>query len=78
MNLNIVKYLAIIWMYVNNIMWIWIFYESKSYMNLNHVWMSILYEFEFEIFKYNFNLYLSNGVDWLKLADTKDSLPHPE
>jgi hypothetical protein len=46
MNLNIVKYSAIIWMYVNNIMWIWILYESKSYMNLNPVWIWILYEFE--------------------------------
>jgi hypothetical protein len=55
MNLNIVKYLAIIWMYVNNIMWIW-----------------ILYEFEFEVFKYSCNLYLSNGVGGLKLADIKE------
>jgi hypothetical protein len=31
-----------------------------------------MYEFEFEIFKYNYNLYLLNGVGWLKLADTKD------
>jgi hypothetical protein len=31
-----------------------------------------LYEFEFEIFKYSCNLYLSNGVSWLKLADTKN------
>jgi hypothetical protein len=31
-----------------------------------------MYEIEFEIFKYNCNMYLSNGVDWLKLADTID------
>jgi hypothetical protein len=36
-----------------------------------------MYEFEFEIFKYICNLYLSNGVVWVKLADTSDSLPHP-
>jgi hypothetical protein len=29
MNLNIVKYLSIIWMYVNIIMWIWIMYKFK-------------------------------------------------
>jgi hypothetical protein len=33
--------------------------------------------YEFEIFKYTCNLYLSNGVGWLRLADTKDSFPHP-
>jgi hypothetical protein len=37
-----------------------------------------MYQFEFEIFKYSCNLYLSNGVSWLKLADTKYSLPHLE
>jgi hypothetical protein len=72
MNLNIVKYLAIIGMYVNIIMGIWIMYEFESYMNLNHIWILIMYEIEFEIFKYNCNMYLSNGVDWLKLADTID------
>jgi hypothetical protein len=46
------------------------------YVNLNHVWIWIV--FKFEIFKYSCNLYLSNGIGWLKLADTKDSLPHPE
>jgi hypothetical protein len=35
-----------------------------------------MYKFEFEIFKYNCNLYLSNGVGWLKLANTKDCLLH--
>jgi hypothetical protein len=29
MNLNIVKYLSTIWMYVNIIMWIWIMYKFK-------------------------------------------------
>jgi hypothetical protein len=47
MNLNIVKYLAIIWMYIC--------------------------EFEFKIFKCSCNLYLSNGVVWLKPAGTIDS-----
>jgi hypothetical protein len=75
MNLNIVKYLAI-WVYVNIIMWI-------SYMNLNHVWIFclwILYEFEFEKshvcfsrFKCILNMWLLNGVDWLKVADTIDA-----
>jgi hypothetical protein len=37
------------------------------------MWSWIVYEFEFEIFKYGCNLYLSNGVGWLKLADIKDS-----
>jgi hypothetical protein len=37
-----------------------------------------MYEFELEIFKYSCNLYLSNGVGWLKLADTKDCLSHLE
>jgi hypothetical protein len=36
-----------------------------------------MYEFKFKIFKYSCNLYLSNGVGWLKLVDTKYSLPHP-
>jgi hypothetical protein len=34
------------------------------------MWIWIMYEFEFEIFKYICNLYLSNGVVWVKLADT--------
>jgi hypothetical protein len=67
MNLNIIKYLAIIWMYSC----------EYYYVNLNPVWIWIMYEFKFEIFKYSCNLYLSNSVDWLKLADTKDNLPHP-
>jgi hypothetical protein len=66
MNLNIVEYLDI-WVYVNIIMWIpvWISY------------LRILYEFEFENslvcfgrFKCILNLWLLNGVDWLKVADT--------
>jgi hypothetical protein len=59
MNLNIVKYLGIIWIYVNIIMWIWILYEFESYMNLNPVWIWILYEFESCI---NLNLKYSNMV----------------
>jgi hypothetical protein len=50
-----------------------------------------MYEFEFEIFEYSSNLYLSNvvswlkasqynrsifSVGWLKLVDTKNCLPH--
>jgi hypothetical protein len=31
-----------------------------------------MYEFEFEIFKYSYNLHLLNGVDWIKLDDTID------
>jgi hypothetical protein len=30
-----------------------------------------MYEFKFEIFKYNYNLYLPNDVSCLKLADAK-------
>jgi hypothetical protein len=69
MDLNIVKYLAIIWMYVNNIS------EFESCMNLNPIWIWIMYEFESYMnlnLKYSYNLYLSNSVGWLKLADTKD------
>jgi hypothetical protein len=33
--------------------------------------------YEFEIFKYSCNLYLSNGIGWLKLVNTKDCFPHP-
>jgi hypothetical protein len=33
--------------------------------------------YEFEIFKYSCNLYLSNGVDCLKLVNIKDCFPHP-
>jgi hypothetical protein len=72
MNLNIVKYLSIIWMYVNIIMWIWILYEFESYMNFNPIWIRVMYEFKFEIFKYSCNLYLLNGVRWITLADTID------
>jgi hypothetical protein len=56
MNLNIVKYLDIIRMY------------NCEYYYV--IW--IMYEFEFEIFKYSCNLYLPNGVDWLKPADAID------
>jgi hypothetical protein len=62
MNLNIVKYLTIIWMYIC----------EYYYVNLNIVWIWILYKFKFKIFKYNYNPYLSNGVGWLKLVDTID------
>jgi hypothetical protein len=31
-----------------------------------------MYEFEFEIFKYNCNLYLPNGVSWHRPADIID------
>jgi hypothetical protein len=74
MNLNIIKYFAI-WVYMNIIMWI-------SCMNLNPLWISslwILYEFEFEIspihfgrFNCSLNLYILNGVGWLKVPDTID------
>jgi hypothetical protein len=36
-----------------------------------------MYVFEFKIFKYSCNKYLSNGVGWFKLATPKDSLSHP-
>jgi hypothetical protein len=42
------------------------------YVNLNPVWIWILYEFEFEIFKYSLNMYILNGVDWLKVTNTID------
>jgi hypothetical protein len=32
-----------------------------------------MYEFEFKIFNYNLNLYLLNGVGWLKIADIIDA-----
>jgi hypothetical protein len=70
MNLNIVIYLTIIWMYICeyyyvklNPVWIWILYEFK---------FEIFDEFEFEIFECSCNLYHSNGVGWLKSADTID------
>jgi hypothetical protein len=46
MNLNIVKCLAIIWMYVNIIMWIWILYEIESCMNLKYFNIVAIYIFE--------------------------------
>jgi hypothetical protein len=32
-----------------------------------------MFEFEFEIFNYSLNLYLLNGVNWFKVADTIDA-----
>jgi hypothetical protein len=29
-----------------------------------------MYTFEFKIFNYSLNLYLLNGIDWLKISDT--------
>jgi hypothetical protein len=52
--------------------------EFESCMNMNPIWIWFIYKFEFEIFKYSCNLYLLNGIGWLKLADTRDSLPHLE
>jgi hypothetical protein len=72
---NEFEYFNVFGYYLNVYMWI-LLCEVESRMNLNHVWIFILYEFE--IFKYRCNLYLSNGVGWLKLVDTKDCVPHPE
>jgi hypothetical protein len=49
MNFNIVKYLAIIWMYVNIIMWIWILYEFELCMNLNLKYSNLVVIYIFQM-----------------------------
>jgi hypothetical protein len=49
MNLNIVKYFTIIWMYVNIIMWIWIMNEFKSCMNLKLKYSNIIVIYIFQM-----------------------------
>jgi hypothetical protein len=50
-------------LYIVKYLTIWV------YVNLNYVWIWI----EFKIFNYSLNLYLLNGVSWLKVANTIDA-----